>query len=176
MSGKNIVFKVEVTSPVHGSFRAGDVGKNVDAAWAADLIAGGYAAYTTDATQKADADAAADAAGRLTTENRKGSRTQKVEHTFSASGLAAQRAAGVVTTGPTDNTVGAEKTNARMAGTAPAPSAKATADASATEVARADVAPQRAPMKASASAKAVKGTAAKKVDAPKRATAKTKRK
>jgi hypothetical protein len=66
MSGKHLVFLKEVTSPVFGHFNAGDVGKNIDAAFAADMIGVGVAKETSSATAQADSDAAASAAGRIT--------------------------------------------------------------------------------------------------------------
>ena len=45
MAGKDIVFKTEVVSPIHGAFTAGDVGRNLDPAFAKSMVDAGYAAY-----------------------------------------------------------------------------------------------------------------------------------
>lgn len=97
MSGKTIVFKKEVMSPVFGSFLAGDVAKNVDAAWAADLISAGAAAETSAGgdSQKKDQEKAADEAGRLTDRTAAEPSNTKVEHSFSVGDGKRQQELGV---------------------------------------------------------------------------------
>lgn len=113
-----VVFKAEVNSPLFGTFKAGDVGHNLDPSFVDPLIAAGYVAETTAGDAKKDADAAALKAGRLTKGNADAAEKMRAKNpgkVFASDDLAAQRAAGVVTTGPTDNTVGSEGVAARVA-------------------------------------------------------------
>lgn len=133
MSGKTLVFLKEVMSPVHGQWVPGDVAKNIDASFAADLITAGVAKETTSATSAKDAEDAATAAGRMTRRT-PGLRTG-TEKTFSAGDPVAQAAAGVIKPEPVAGPTPAAPGAAPAASTAPAaPSApKATRSAKATD-------------------------------------------
>lgn len=98
MNDKKLVFRTEVISALFGTYRAGDIAIGIDPAIADELVATGAAVYA-DGDGKAQADAAAEAAGRITdaTQLRP---ISKQEHKFSVGNVQQQIDAGVVSPAP----------------------------------------------------------------------------
>jgi len=83
-SGRFLVFKKNIIAPLHGTFNPGDMGENVDAAWAEELVKADAAEFAgSQADAKKLADQFATAAGRRVNNGPKP--TVYTPHTFSAS-------------------------------------------------------------------------------------------
>ncbi len=138
---KKLIFRTEVMSHLFGTFRAGDTATGIDPVIAADLVASGHAVWA-DGDAKAQADAAAEAAGRITdaTQARPVARD---EHSFSVGSVSQQVEAGIVKL--------AEVDKAPTEGAAPAVAEKP-AQAQPKQAAAAKVVPDKAPAKTSAKA------------------------
>jgi hypothetical protein len=93
MSGKTIVFNTEVVSPIFGAFKAGDVGRNMDADFAKQMVDAKLASYGSGS--KAESDEALDKAGKLTSDrSNAGPSGQRAE--FNTTDEAQMRKAGVI--------------------------------------------------------------------------------
>ena len=138
MDQRKLVFRTDVTSALFGMFNAGDIATGIDPQIGADLVASGCAVWA-DGDGKAQADEAARIAGKITSASQ-AVPVQRQEHSFSVGNVAEQQAAGVVSpaagavVAPAVAPVMMQSRNGGnpMTQTAPAGTAHAGPDASAT--------------------------------------------